>query len=203
MTSNPPAPESSFMKWNFILGWALMGVGMLVFFIALGSVVWNTTKGIDRIALPGARVLTLKKPGIYVSVYQHKAGQGIPAQDLARMEIMLSESASGNPVPLARIPGAQVFSMAGQAGTLLFQTEIAEPGEYFLSANYPAGAPGPSIETLLIHESIQNNRADLTVGIIVCLVLVGFGIYVLIKTSNVAKAAQMQAVRPPEKKKKK
>ncbi len=178
------------LRWSYALGWGLMAVGMIALIVSVSQVALTSYRGIKKISLPGAKVLTLKEPGIYVGVYQHSTGNPVPAEELARLEIQLSESSNGFPVPLARLPGAQVFSVGGQVGAVLFQTEISEPGDYFLSAVYPQGAPGPAIEGLLIHESVQSNRADLVVGIIVCLILNGFGIFTLIKTSNLAKKLQ-------------
>lgn len=194
MTQPSSSAQSTYpLRWSYALGWGLMAVGMIALVVSVSQVALTSYRGIKKISLPGAKVLTLKEPGIYVGVYQHSNDNPVPAEELSRLEIQLSESSNGFPVPLVRLSGAQVFSVGGQVGAVLFQTEISEPGDYFLSAVYPQGVPGPTIEGLLIHESVQSNRADLVVGIIVCLVLNGFGVFTLIKTSKLAKQLQQSS----------
>src|SRR5512142_1898211 len=93
------------LRLSFILGWGLMAVGMIALIVAITEVAMTSLRGMHRITLPGAKVLTLKEPGIYVGIYQHSTDKPIPTEALSRLEIQLSESANGSPVPLTRLPG--------------------------------------------------------------------------------------------------
>ena len=187
------------IRWSYLLGAVICAVGIIIFWVAVGSVAWNTARNVQKITLPGEAYLKFRKPGIYLGVYSHRGEDPVPMEALSGLSLSLTNTFSGQPLPLAKMPPA-AFSMAGQQGVALFQTEAPEAGEYILKAVYGGGA-GPNFEAFVMHESLANNRSDLAAGVIFCLVLLVSGGVILYRTSRQAKALAVPAA-PPVKKKK-
>jgi len=189
------------IRWSYILGAAICAVGIIIFWVALGTVAWNTARNVQKVRLPGEAYLKLRHPGIYLGVYAHQGEDALPVQALSGLNLSLTNTFTNQPLPVAKMPPV-AFAMAGQKGVGLFQTEAPEAGEYILKADY-VGAEGPSFEAFVMHESLATNRADLAAGVIFCLVLLGVGGTILYRTSRQAREAKALAAAPAPPKKKK
>jgi hypothetical protein len=162
-------------------------VGLLILSVALGTVLHTATRGVKRLRFPGTEALALVKTGVYFGVYQPAKDADISVEELGRLAFTLSRTETGRYLPVESAPGGQALLAGGGRGALLFRFEAPEAGEYLLDAVYPAGA-GPTADVYLIHESVQNNRSDIAAGVVVCLLFVGFGVLVLVRTRRAAAA---------------
>jgi hypothetical protein len=187
--------KRNWIMWGYTAGGILCLTGLIILSVALGQALRTTLRGFLPISLPGANALTLKKAGLYIGVYQHTGTTAIPVRELSEMKISVSDTETGSFLPLQRGLGAQVFMAGGKSGAVLFQFEAPASGKYLLDAAYPSGT-GPAVSAFLIHESLQNNRSDIAVGIILCVVFAGFGIYTLVRTRKLAR--RLEAALSPQ-----
>jgi hypothetical protein len=165
-------------KLFYGLGFALIGLGVLVLSIALGQVVRTTTRGYHPLSLPGRYDLTLK-PGLYLGVGNPQKPP-LPSDAFLGVRVDL-QGPDGLPIPVERTPGAVALMMGNRTVQGVFQFEVMEDGPHVLTAEGPL-APEPSLDILLVHESLASNRSDVTVGIILFLVLACTGIYTVVST---------------------
>lgn len=202
----PPPPQAAAPRfyqdwrfWGYGAGAALCLLGLVLLSVAFGQVLRTTTRGVSRLEAPGIAVLALKNPGLYVGFYQHKGKDPVPLQELAALEIAV-RSEDGASLPVERGAGAQAFAAAGQRGAILFQFQALTAGRYEVTAASPLPEAAKR-EILVIHESLNSNRADIFAGIVLCLVLGGFGVYILLRTHRAAQRAAEASAAPPHKKK--
>jgi hypothetical protein len=168
--------------WGYGFGGFLIGLGLLVLSIALGSALRSATRGIHRLTLPGRSVLELKE-GLHVAILP-AAKTGLPPE-AGGVDVDLVDEA-GRQVP--RVPFPPEMSQANRRiGTTLFQAQIPYDGRYALEGRLPAGS-SPA-ELLLIHESLSRNPSDILVGAILFLVLGGFGVYIIVLAYRRGRAA--------------
>jgi hypothetical protein len=98
------------------------------------------------------------------------------------LEISLMAGDSFAYVPVVKTGGVPVSLGRGRQATAFFQFEIPEKGDYRLDAQYAGFASTATVPVLLVHENLQNNRADIAVGALLCAVFCGAGIYILVQT---------------------
>lgn len=168
--------------WGYGFGALLIGLGLLVLSIALGSALRSATRGVHRMTLPGKAVLALKE-GLHVAILPApKAG---PTPAAADVEVSLADELG---VQVPRLPFPPEMAQANRKiGTSLFQAQVPYDGRYTLEGRLPAGAP--AAELLLIHESLSRNPSDILVGGILFVVLGGFGVYIIAIAYRRGKAA--------------
>lgn len=168
------ASRSNPALWGYGFGALLIGLGLLVLSIALGSALRSATRGTHRLSLPGSHSLLLKE-GLYVGILP-AAGKTPPLSGDVWVTIT---DQSG--VPVQQMPFPPELAGANEKiGRSLFQALIPYEDRYTLESRLPPDA-SPA-ELLLIHESLSRNSSDIIVGLILMVVLGGFGIYVLIVT---------------------
>lgn len=177
--SSPPAASkeaerrSQMLLWGYGFGATLIGLGLLVLSIALGSALRSATRGIMKIPIPGRQVVSLSE-GLHVAI--------LPAQaaNLSADNVDLTVAhEDGSPVPQALFP-PELRQANRKIGTSLLQIQIPFDGPYAVEGRVREG--GGSGEILLVHESLSSNRSDILVGVILLLVLGGFGVYILLLT---------------------
>ncbi len=175
--------RSQMLLWGYGFGAALIGMGLLVLSIALGSALHSATRGIQKLSIPGRRMVTLKE-GLYVGLLP--APNNGPALSARDVDVVIN-SEDGAPVTLVPFPPEAAQANA-KIGTSLFQTDIPFDGRYEVQSR--AAENAPPAELLLIHESLSRNRSDIAVGVILMAVLGGFGTIVLILTHRRGAAAK-------------
>jgi hypothetical protein len=166
--------------WGYGFGAALILMGFLVLSIALGSALRSATHGVHRVTMPGRQALTLKE-GLYIGLLP--AGKDAPAPGDVR--VLLTDE-SGAPIPQTPIP-PELSQANRKVGTTLFQAEVPYDGRYGVESRLPDGAAPAQL--LLVHESLNRNPSDILVGVILLVVLGGFGAYILIITYRRGAAA--------------
>jgi hypothetical protein len=180
--------KSQAYLWGYGFGAALIGLGLLVMSIALGSALRSATRGVQKVALPGRQTITMKE-GLYIGLLPPKKGATISAQDVS---VVISDE-QGSPVTQVSFP-PEVARLNAALGVSLFQLQIPYDGRYTVESLLARDVP--AAELLLIHESLNSNRSDLIVGAILLLVLGGFGAYLIILTYRRNKIPQGTSTAP-------
>jgi hypothetical protein len=176
-----PAARTNPLLWGYGFGAALIGMGLLVLSIALGSALHSATRGVHKLSLPASTTLALKE-GLYVGILPApKTGPAPTARDV---EVTLTEE-NGTIVPTTPFPPEAAQANA-KVGTSLFQADVPYEGRYKVDGVTLTG-PGP-VEFLLVHESLSRNPSNILVGVILMAVLGGFGVYILALTHRRSKA---------------
>lgn len=125
----------------FAAGW----VGFAVFlFLMLGGI----SQGLTQLILPGSHQLSLDRTGQYTVYYEYQSVVGnrvfSTPEALPGIECRLTDS-GGNPVALSPSGTSISFSSGGRSGFSVLEFDIAEPGRYVFSGDYPAGTSGPDV----------------------------------------------------------
>jgi len=101
---------------------------------------------LTRVVVPATVDLRLERPGAYTIFHEPQSVVGgtlYHAEVISGLTVALHEAASGRGLALAQ-PGATTsYSFGGRSGTSIFDFEIAEPGDYRLSADYADGRSEP------------------------------------------------------------
>lgn len=169
--------------WGYGFGAALIGLGLLVLAVALGSALRSATRGVHRLTLPGFQTLTLDE-GLYVGILP--APKTGPAPSADGVQVVITEQ-GGGAVPLAAFP-PELAQANKKIGTTLFQAQVAYKGRYDVQSRTPGDAPA---ELLLLHESLSRNPTHLAVGGILLAVLGGFGLYIIVMTYRRGRAGEL------------
>jgi hypothetical protein len=177
-----PAGAPRWMAWGYTAGGLLCFAGVVVLSIALGVAFRTASRGMHKAVFPGVQEFSKLSPGLYMGIYQPEGEKAASAADLQSLEISLASSDSLMYLPVARTGGMQVSLGRGAPGMAFFQFDIPEKGDYRLEAQYTGLASTATIPVLLVHENLQNNRADIAVGALLCAVFCAAGLYVLIQT---------------------
>lgn len=173
----PPSPANAELqkRWGYGFGAALIGMGLLVLSIALGSALRAATRGVSRVPIPGTQTVTLRE-GLYVGLLPTPK-QG-PAPD-PRTIVARIIGPNGAVVPETAFPPEMALANS-RVGVSLFQADVPYEDRYTVETARTDGS-GPA-ELLLIHEPLQRNPTDIIVGVILMTVLGGFGIAVIVMT---------------------
>lgn len=193
MDKNKHVPTPRDITWSYILGWGCVALGVLLLLAAVGQVAWSTYRGVQRVQAPGRTTLELKKEGLYVGFHQHRGDGAPPVEDLERLGFAMFDAQTFLPVMLNKLPVAR--ARMGANGFALFNADIVDPGSYILESFFAENSTGTPVEVFVAHESLQANRADLAVGLIVFLVLAGFGGWVIVRTAR--RARELPGWKPP------
>lgn len=199
MVSPTAANPSSTHRWGYMVGGGLLALSLVMALVSFLDVVMTSARGLHKFSVPGVEILNIKKPGVYVGVAAPEKAQAASLQDLSRLQFSLTDTATQAQVSLMGFPAARTISVAGRAGAPLFQTEIESAGEYMLMSAYPDEGPGPTVEAYLVHESMNETRAGLVIGLLLFLVFAGAGVTVLVKTYRGAKALKAPVPAPKKK----
>jgi hypothetical protein len=176
--SFPPSPANAELqkRWGYGFGAALIGMGLLVLSIALGSALRAATRGVHRVPIPGTQTVTLRE-GLYVGLLP--APKQGPAPDPRTIVVRIT-GPNGAAVPETAFPPEMALANS-RVGVSLFQADIPYEDRYTVETARTDGGPN-SGELLLIHESLQRNPTDIIVGVILMTVLGGFGVAVIVLT---------------------
>jgi hypothetical protein len=179
--SAPLGAKPSSSPWGYVLGGGLCAIGLILLSVALGTALKSATRGVLTFTAPGAHELDLKKEGLYVGVYPQKGEGPVPTQELDALDFFMTDKETGQYVPIQRAPEGSVFRQGGQSGAVLFQIDAPRAGKYIFNATSGDGK-AKTRELLLVHESLQQNRADVAAGAVLFLALSLAGVIVLVKT---------------------
>ncbi len=175
------SPRANPLLWGYGFGALLIFMGLLVLSIALGSALHSATRGVQTLTLPESRVVSLKE-GLYIGLLPTSA-KG-PASSPGDVQVTITGE---NGVPVSETPFPPEAVQANQKiGASLFQADVPYDGRYRVEGRLAAGE-GP-VTVLLIHESLSRNPSDLLVGVILLVVLGGFGLYIILLTHRRSKA---------------
>ncbi|MBI4396019.1 MAG: hypothetical protein HY548_02915 [Elusimicrobia bacterium] len=175
----------SMKMWGYLSGGALIVLGLIVLSIALGLALRTSSRGIRRMAFPGPLKVNMRMAGVYIGLFQAAGKDPLPVNGLAQISFGMFDE-NGGPVLLERSPAPQMIKLGTKTGVVLFQCEVPAPGPYSFRTGLAGDFPAPRGEILLIHESVGHNRADMAAGVMFCLFLAGFGIYILLRTNRKA-----------------
>ena len=173
----PPSPANAELqkRWGYGFGATLIGMGLLVLSIALGSALRAATRGVHRLPIPATQTLTLRE-GLTVGLLPTPK-QG-PAPD-PRTVLVRITAPNGAAVPETAFPPEMAIANS-RVGVSLFQADIPYEDRYTVETARTDGSS--SGELLLVHESLQRNPTDIIVGAILMAVLGGFGVAVIVLT---------------------
>jgi len=127
--------------------WYALVAGLVVASIAIGiwgiaAMVLKVVSGIEektRVVMPGKAVIELEA-GSYVISHEYKSFVGNRrfqrASDLGNIECRLSSKASGDLIKLEPLKGSFSYKMGQYEGAGLWRFDVAEDGQYVLTAGY-------------------------------------------------------------------
>lgn len=99
-----------------------------------------------HVVVPGEAKLPLDRTGAYTIFHEPRsvvAGTLYYAKDISGLTVSLRSVASGRGVALAHPRATTGYTFGGRSGTSILSFEIAEPGEYSLTAGYADGRADP------------------------------------------------------------
>jgi len=168
--------------------WVITGtVFILLSFLLLGAAIWEGVKGVKdnyfNISLPGFHELDLKSPGLYAGVYQQQGKAPLPFDVLTNLEIRIFEKGSYAEVPVNLNRVGQTFDRLGQAGMLVFNFIIQNPGQYTLSGFYLGDEDKEvqPIPIIIFAQAAQDIKQTLVVGIGFFILFLVMGIVMCVK----------------------
>jgi hypothetical protein len=139
---------------GYVLGAICLIAGVSVA-IWLGlSAYWRLQGALTRVVVPGNDVLTLAEPGSYTIYHEPESvvdGQLYSAQDIAGLRVTVTDG-DGKPVAVTAPGISSSYTIGGHSGKSVWAFEIAVPGSYRLSAQYPAGRTGPQTVLAIGHD---------------------------------------------------
>lgn len=131
----------------------------------------------ERVVVPGAGTVTLEEAGRYTIYHETRStvgGRVYVVEDVAGLSVELTETATGEAVPLDA-PGANAtYELGGRSGRAVLGFEVERPGEYRLAADYGGGEGGP--ETVLAVGRGLGTRIAMTVVGAIAAVSAGFAL---------------------------
>ncbi len=163
--------------WGYGFGASLCLLGLVAVAVAFGQVLRTTAGGFHQISLPGDHMLSLN-PGYHIAVTK---GDTLPAAGASNIMVFLTDPQTGNILNVEMAPPG-MRTGGGHSGQVLFRFQINNPGVYNLSLSDSTAKEGTSVGVYLFHESLGSNRADIVVGIILCLLFCGIGLYIIVRT---------------------
>ncbi|MCA8916868.1 MAG: hypothetical protein KDB90_15855 [Planctomycetes bacterium] len=185
-------------------GWFLLAPAVLVLggiaAVALMAVgLTSVADGMERIDVPGERVVHVAAPGNQTIFYEQTGG--ISANPPADLVLEITPASGGEPLALSEPVGDVNYNMNGVAGRNFKRVNFPAAGDYKVSATLPLGATGGRI-------AFGGNPAEKIVGsllgffgiggvsFLLCVIIL---VVVAVKRSGSRKRMlQQQYGRPPQ-----
>ncbi|MEX1181209.1 MAG: hypothetical protein WEB63_10440 [Cucumibacter sp.] len=101
---------------------------------------------LTRVVVPGEAILSLDAPGSYTIFHEAQSvvdGALFNAGDISGLTVAVRVVSDNRGIPLAQPGVTASYTFGDRAGTSIFTFEIAEPGDYSLTASYAKGQNGP------------------------------------------------------------
>lgn len=177
-----------------------MGIGATLIvgsILILGLTGWeaysNVRNAVQTVQVPGFRTLKLDRGGLYAGVYQHAGVGEFPVDTLSHLDVRVLSQTDYTALPVNVNAAGQVMQRFGMTGMPVFSFLAPSAGEFAFTAVYTGNKPQPQpLNVMLMSEQAANVKQTLIAGVGFFLVLLGIGIFVLLKLDQWAPAAGAQ-----------
>ncbi len=144
--NNVPVKPSA--KW-FALPVLIIVIGAATFAFLLVSGLTGLTTGLTQVVVPGKADITLSEPGTYTIFHEYESAVGgkiySTAGDISGLECKIVSKKTGTEIPLSQGSMSMTYDLGSRCGRSILECEVAAPGIYELSAQYPEGQSGPDV----------------------------------------------------------
>ena len=161
-------------KWYAVAAVVLVIGGVVAGWLFLSGLA-AARSALTRVVVPGSAVVMLDEPGSYSIFHEPESvvdGRIYSSQNISGLRVTLTSEAAQAPVPLATPRGSLRYSFGGHEGVSVFAFDIAEPGRYRLSGDYPGGQAEPAAVLAIGHAPFARLFGTIFGGIAAALVAV-------------------------------
>jgi hypothetical protein len=146
MEDNPAIRPS---KWYYLLGAAVIAVGVSLFIYTLLRGIFHITDDLTQIVVPGEKDLTLL-PSLKYSIFLEE--QSVvdgriysTMENLSGLTCRVNSLASGTKIDLHRSGISTSYNVNGRSGRSVLEFVTLEGGEYHIACGYEEGKQGPQV----------------------------------------------------------
>ena len=133
--------------------WYIVAVAVFLAGIsAAGILAWsaysNLDRSMDRVVVPGSKVLSLDEPGTYTIYHETHSvvdGRVYASETISGMRVHVTDEAGGAAIPVTTPTGTTRYSTSGHTGVSVLAFEIGRPGRYRIDAGYDGGRTEPAV----------------------------------------------------------
>jgi len=143
---NEPPPSSQKIRpsrWFYLIALGLIAAGAVCGYKLLFKAINTMEVGLTQAVFPGEITVSFAAAGNYEIFYEEHSefngrvfdtGSRVPG-----LKFTVTNSETGEAVPLHRAAMSETYEMNGRSGRLVFQFPVAKPGSYKVAANYDDG----------------------------------------------------------------